>query len=64
MQAETVVRIAITSFVVILIAIAAAGWIWTGAHQPAPQAMAGRAVLALSVRMGLVGMKAMWSHRR
>jgi membrane protein YdbS with pleckstrin-like domain len=63
MTAMNVVRIVITAFVVVLIAVAASGWLWAGSHQPAPQAMASRVVLALSVLAGIIGVKAVWAHR-
>ena len=54
------VRLLISLFIVVLIAIAATGWIWTGSHQPAAQAFASRAVLTLSILAGLGGLTLLW----
>lgn len=62
-SAVTVVRVVITGFVLVLIAIASTGWLWVGGHQAPAQALASRIVLTLSVVAGLVGMKAIWSRR-
>ena len=59
----TGIRLAISAFIVLLIVVSAAGWVWTGAHQPATQAMASRIVLALGVIAGVTGLTAVWRWR-
>jgi len=56
----TFVRILISSFVVILIVVSVAGWIWTGSHQPAGQAAASHVVLGAGIVAGLVGLVTVW----
>jgi hypothetical protein len=55
------VRIAISSFIVVLIAVAATGWIWAGTHLPGAQSAASRVVLTLCVAAGIAGLIALWS---
>lgn len=57
------VRLAISLFIVVLIGVAARGWIWTGGHQPAAQATASRVVLTLCILAGLAGLGALWLRR-
>jgi hypothetical protein len=56
----TAIRLAITAFVLLLICLSAMGWVWTGAHQPAGQMLARRAVLVLGALAGIVGLIAIW----
>jgi len=63
-HAMNIVRIAISLFIAVLIAISAIGWIWTGRHQPASQARASRVVLTLSALAGLGGLAALWRPGR
>lgn len=42
MEAMNVIRVAMSLFLVVLIVVAATGWLWTGSHQPANQALASR----------------------
>jgi membrane protein YdbS with pleckstrin-like domain len=63
MSPMNAVRIAISLFIAVLIGVAATGWVWTGAHQPAAQAIASRAVLTLCMLAGLVGLGALWRRR-
>jgi len=58
------IRIAISVFIVILIALAVAGWIWTGSHQTPEQWMASRVVLSIAALSGVVGLVAIWRVRR
>ena len=60
MRAVTAIRAAISTFIVILIGIAGAGWIWTGAHQAPADALGSRVVLGLAVAAGLVGLRMLW----
>jgi hypothetical protein len=55
-----VIRIAISLFILVLITVCVAGWIWTGTHQPASQALAGRTVLTLAMMAGLGGLAVLW----
>ena len=57
------VRILISLFIVVLIAVASTGWIWTGSHQSAAQAAASRVVLSLCILAGVVGLTALWRRR-
>jgi hypothetical protein len=61
--AMTLIRVAMTTFVLLLIAVSLAGWIWTGSHQPPAQAMASRIVLTVGMAGGLVGLLAIWRTR-
>ena len=54
------IRLAASLFILVLIGLSAMGWVWTGAHQPPAQALAGRTVLALSALAGVVGLVALW----
>ena len=55
-----IVRIVISAFIAILIAVSTIGWIWTGTHQPPSQAAASRVVLTLGVVAGIVGLVVLW----
>src|SRR5215471_17238601 len=44
----------------VLIAVSAVGWVWTGAHQQASQAIASHVVLGLGMLAGVVGVVAIW----
>jgi hypothetical protein len=57
------VRMTISVFVVLLIAVFVVGWIWVGSHQPASQAAASRVVLTLGIIAGVVGLAAIWRSR-
>jgi membrane protein YdbS with pleckstrin-like domain len=55
------IRIAITAFTLLLMAVSAMGWVWwNGANQPAGQVFAGRTVLLLGMLAGIVGLVAIW----
>ena len=54
------IRILISLFIVVLIAVASTGWIWTGSHQPAAQSAASRVVLSLCILAGIVGLTTLW----
>lgn len=60
----TVVRLAISVFIVLLIAVSVAGWVWTGGNQPPDQWVASRVVLALSALAGALGLVAIWRPER
>ena len=56
----TAIRLAASAFILVLIVLSAMGWVWTGAHQPPAQALAGRTVLVLNALAGVVGLIALW----
>ena len=56
------IRLAITLFVLILLAVSTLGWVWTGTHQSAAQSAASRAVLSLGIGAGLLGLTAIWRY--
>jgi hypothetical protein len=60
MTAMNVIRIAITLFIAILIALSVSGWVWTGTHQTAAQSAASRVVLSLGIVAGVIGLTAVW----
>ena len=60
MNAMQGVRIAITAFIVVLIATAATGFVWVGRHQTVAQATASRIVLLLCIVAGLIGARTIW----
>ena len=58
-----IVRIAISLFILVLIAVSALGWIWTGSHQTPSESEASRVVLTLGVLAGVAGLAALWRAR-
>jgi hypothetical protein len=60
----TAIRLSASIFILILIGLAAMGWIWTGTHQPPAQAIAARFVLVLTALAGVVGLVALWRWPR
>ena len=64
MVAMNVIRLAISLFILVVIALAITGWFWTGAHQTASQSTASRVVLGLCVVAGIVGLTALWRTRQ
>lgn len=58
------IRAAISLFIVLLLVAAAAGWMWTGEHQPPDQALASRLVLGVSALAGIGGLVAIWRADR
>jgi hypothetical protein len=63
MDAINLVRIAISVFILVLIGVAARGWMWTGSHQTAAQSTASRVVLTACILAGIVGLTAIWRAR-
>jgi uncharacterized membrane protein YbhN (UPF0104 family) len=57
------IRIAISLFVLVLIAVSAVGWTWTGVHQTASQSAASHVVLGLGMLAGVAGLIALWRPR-
>ena len=58
--AMNAIRIVISLFVGVLIAISVLGWRWTSAHQTASQSMASHLALGLAIVAGVVGVLAIW----
>lgn len=63
LDAMNIIRITISLFILILIGIATAGWIWTARHQSVSQASASHLVLALASLAGIAGLIALWGRR-
>jgi hypothetical protein len=59
-RAMHAVRITISLFILVLIAMSVAGWVWTGRHQSASQSDASRVVLTLAALAGVGGLVALW----
>jgi hypothetical protein len=57
------IRLAITVFIMVLIATATTGFVWVGRHQTASQATASRTVLLLCIAAGLIGVRNIWRSR-
>lgn len=60
----TAIRTAVSLFIVLLIVVATAGWMWTSEHQPPEQALASRFVLGASALAGIGGLVAIWRAER
>lgn len=60
----TVIRVLISLFVLLLIVVSAAGWIWAGSHQPPGQATASHLVLGLGMLAGVVCLVLIWRRPR
>jgi hypothetical protein len=54
------IRIAISIFVLVLLAVVVIGLNWTAAHQPPAQATASAVVLGIAGLSGLVGLFVIW----
>jgi uncharacterized membrane protein len=54
------IRIAISTFMLILITLAGLGWRWTSAHQPPAQARASHIVLGLIAVAGVIALVTVW----
>jgi hypothetical protein len=59
-SAMNAIRIVISLFIAVLIAIAVLGWRWTSAHQTASQSAASHLALGLSILAGIVGVISIW----
>jgi len=57
---RTGVRVAITSFILILLAIVALGLTWTGAHQAPGMRIGGSVALGLTGIAGMVALARIW----
>jgi membrane protein YdbS with pleckstrin-like domain len=58
------VRVAITAFVVLLLAVVTMGWIWTGSHQPPPLRTASHVVLSIAAFAGIFALATIWRPDR
>jgi hypothetical protein len=59
----TVIRLLVSAFIVALIVISAAGWVWNGQHQGLSAMVWGRAALVACIAAGVVGLVAIWRTR-
>jgi hypothetical protein len=57
------VRLAISAFILVLVAVLVRGWIWTGTHQTASQATASHVVLAGGILGSIIGLAVLWRRR-
>jgi hypothetical protein len=57
------IRIAITSFVLILMALVVLGMIWAGGHQPPAARTASFVVLGISGIAGALTLVTIWRHQ-
>jgi hypothetical protein len=60
MVARSVIRLAISLFVVVLVVVSALGWVWAGTHLSPAQALAGRVVLAAGVIAAGAALSLLW----
>ena len=58
------VRVAITFFILLLLAVVTMGWIWTGSHQPPPLRTASHVVLAIAAVAGIFALARVWRPDR
>ena len=58
------VRIAITAFVLIVLAIVALGWTWTGSHQAPASRAASHVVLAIAAAACVFAVARIWRADR
>jgi hypothetical protein len=56
------VRIAISTFVIVLLTIVALGWRWTNSHQPPPLKLASHVVLAIAALAGVFALTKIWRN--
>lgn len=56
-------RIAITTFIVVLLTVVALGWNWTAANQPPTARAASHLVLAVAAAAGLFAIVKIWTAR-
>jgi hypothetical protein len=47
-------------FILVLLYLCAAGWIWTGRHQPPAKAVASHVVLGIAILSGMAGLVGVW----
>lgn len=58
-----VIRLAISLFIAVVIALSVMGWFWSGTHQTASQSAGSRTVLGLCIVAGILGLAALWRTR-
>lgn len=56
----TAVRIAITSFIVLLLTVVTLGWRWSSTHQAPPLKLASHVVLGLAALAGIFAIAKIW----
>lgn len=56
----TAIRLAISAFILVLVWLCVAGWIWTANHQVPSKAAASYIVLGIAILSGLIGLVAVW----
>ncbi len=59
-RVRTLVRTAITAFILILLTIVALGWGWTASHQPPNLRAASHTVLAIAGLAGIFALTRIW----
>jgi hypothetical protein len=57
---KTLVRLAITAFILTLLTTVALGWMWTSAHQPPAARTASHLVLGLAALAGVFALARIW----
>ena len=57
---RVLIRLAISAFIVVLVGLCVAGWIWTGDHQPPAKAVASHVVLGVAMLSGVAGLVGIW----
>ena len=58
------VRVTISAFIVLIIAVLVRGWVWAATHQPPSQAIASRLVLTAAIVGSAAGLSALWRRPR
>ena len=64
MTARNAIRLAMTAFTGIVVALSAIGIRWTSQHQPPASALASAAVLAISSAFAIVALVVIWRSGR
>ena len=59
-----VIRVPISVLILVLIGIAALGWVWTGVHQPLASAIASRIVLGIAALSCAAVLVLIWRPKR
>ena len=62
-RSASIVRLAISSFILVVIALAVTGLVWTSSNQPPAQSAASRVVLGLCIVAGVAGLGAVWQTK-
>lgn len=59
----TLVRLSISAFILVIVALLVQGWLWTATHQTPSQATASHVVLAGGILGSIAGLAALWRRR-